>query len=109
MRQVALLAALALAGCASTIHSGRAPGRPAPYYDGRWRHSLLFGTIPLDRDVDVRRECPAGWSEVHTAVTVPAALMMLVTGFMYTPTTLTLVCADPNADRWAPLPRADRP
>jgi len=45
--------------------------------------------VPLDQI------CPIGWSEIRVTPTFPAALLGWVTLGIYTPTTVTVVCAAP--------------
>ena len=94
--RLALAFALAASGCAETVfRSGLPAGQTAPSYDRRWRDALLYGTVEPARPVPLDQICPIGWSEIRVTPTFPAALLGWVTLGIYTPTTVTVVCAAP--------------
>jgi hypothetical protein len=99
---------LGAAGCVkTTIRSGRAPGVAPPGWEERWRHGVALGLDELTGPVAPNVLCPNGWSEVDMAIDpVQAAIAMLTLG-IYTPTTVSVVCADPGAQ--SKTSRAGRP
>jgi hypothetical protein len=94
-------ALLALVFCAlgcvrTTIRSGRAPGVAPTGWEERWRHGLAFGLAELPGPVAPDALCPRGWAEVDTAIDPVQAAIALLTLGIYTPTTVSVVCADPE-------------
>ncbi|RYZ08941.1 MAG: hypothetical protein EOO73_06520 [Myxococcales bacterium] len=99
MRAIALSAALACAGCATTtLRSGEAPGRTAAGYDERWHPGFLFGTVRGKEPYDLSRLCPNGWAEIRVAADPFTVLAGAVTLFMYSPSRITVVCARQAGD-----------
>lgn len=94
MRALALVAAVACAGCATTtVRSGEAPGRAAPGYDERWHPGFLFGTVRGKARYDLSRVCPNGWAEIRVAADPFTFLAGALTLFVYSPSRVTVVCA----------------
>lgn len=84
-------------GCVrTTIRSGRAPGPVPPGWEDRWHHSFVFGLDELPGPIPLDALCPDGWSEVDTAIDPIQSVMALLTLGIYTPTTVSVVCAEPN-------------
>jgi len=80
----------------TTIRSGRAPLFAAPGWEERWHHEFFLG---LDEDPGpVRPEvlCPNGWSQVETHIDPLQGAIALLTLGIYTPSTVSVICADPR-------------
>jgi len=94
-RSALLLLFAALPGCVATrLYSGLPPGTPPKGHDHRWHVSYLFGTMQGTKPYDLARLCPQGWSELVVAPDVFTSLAGLVTLYLYTPTRVTIVCAE---------------
>jgi hypothetical protein len=93
---VALL--IGTSGCVrTTIRSGRAPGAAAIGWEERWHHGFVFGFDEFPGPVTPDALCPNGWSEVDTAIDPMQAVIAVLTLGIYTPTTVSVVCADPRS------------
>jgi hypothetical protein len=94
-RCVWLLCVLGAAGCSgTTLRSGKPPGAVAPNYDERWHPAFLFGLVAMRERYDLSRICRHGWAEVRVHPDPFTALAGLLTLFVYSPSRLTIVCAD---------------
>jgi hypothetical protein len=89
------LCLLGSAGCSgTTLRSGKPPGAVAPNYDERWHPAFLFGLVAMRERYDLSRICSQGWAEVRVHPDPFTALAGLLTLFVYSPSRLTIVCAD---------------
>ncbi len=87
-------------GCVrTTIRSGRAPGDVPPGWEDRWHHGVVFGLNELPGPIPLDALCPDGWSEVDAAIDPIQSIVALLTLGVYTPTTISVVCAEPNAPK----------
>lgn len=94
-----LLGILLLSGCLRTsIRSGKAPGAVPTDWQERWHHGFALGLVELHGPVVATRVCPAGWSEINTSVDPMQTVIALGTLGIYTPTTISVVCADARFD-----------
>jgi hypothetical protein len=90
------LGALVTAGCAETVfRSGLPAGEVPKGYDRRWHDALFFGAVEPAEPAPLTSICPLGWSEVRVTPTFAAAAVGWVTFGIYTPSTVTVVCAAP--------------
>lgn len=95
----ALVAALLCAGCgASVVRSGLPAGRTPDGYDERWHHGFLLGLVDASGPYDVASICPHGWSEMRTGSWFLSGALQFLTLGLYTPSTVTIVCAQTAAD-----------
>ena len=108
-RLLALLVALAQAGCIEThLYSGLPPGDPPKGYENRWHVSYLFGTTEGSPPYNLRTLCPSGWSEITVTPDFFTSIAGLMTLYLYTPNRVTIVCArpitlaQPQASTWPP-------
>jgi hypothetical protein len=86
------------AGCVrTTIRSGLAPGHVPTGWEGRWHHGFVLGFDELPGPVPVDALCPEGWSQVDTSIDPVQSVLAIMTLGIYTPTTVSVVCAEPNA------------
>ena len=89
-----LILALALTGCLQHTYvlGDGAPTGEVVYR--HWHHHWLFGLIrpKLQRELDIDRLCPSGNAVVRQKTSVANGLVDALTGFIYTPTTVTVVC-----------------
>jgi hypothetical protein len=94
-----LVAALGAAGCfKTTIRSGLpAAAAPAVEYDGKWHHGLLWGLAEISGPYDLSAICPQGWAEVKTKTGFVDGLLSGITYSIYTPQTVTIICASGTA------------
>jgi hypothetical protein len=109
-RAVSALLAVTLAGCSPTIVRSGVPAGASPAgYTARWHHGFVLGLVDATGSYDIARICPSGWSEIRAETTVGAGVLQLVTVGLYTPSSVTIVCAARSGDRHArgeePLPR----
>ena len=94
----ALLLALCLllAGCFQhtfTVGAG-APDGELVYK--AWHHHWIFGLIRPEHqeDVLVSKHCPSGNATIHKETTFLNGLIDVLIGIIYSPTTVTITCAD---------------
>lgn len=92
----ALAACLSQVGCGEVIlRSGLPAGETAAAYRERWHGSLLFGMVEPQSAAGLGEICPRGWSEVRTSSSFITGVLSWGTLGIYTPTTVTVVCAAP--------------
>lgn len=91
-----LLVAPLAAGCVTHTYvvSGTTPTDHPD--DVEWRSHLLAGLISLDGDIDLREACPQGVALIEDQVEFLNGLLWLVTGFIYTPSTVDIYCQAPQ-------------
>ncbi|HVW25751.1 MAG TPA: hypothetical protein VHC69_10295 [Polyangiaceae bacterium] len=97
-RSFALVAAVCLwqLGCGEiVVRSGLPAGVVARGYRERWHDSVLFGTVESARREPLDEICPHGWSEVRASSSFLTGALAWGTLGIYTPTTVTVVCAAP--------------
>lgn len=95
--RVLICGVLFSAGCVrSTIRSGLAPGAAPKEWVDRWHHAFLFGLDELPGPITPDLACPLGWAQVDTAIDPMQGTVSLLTLGIYTPATVTVVCADPG-------------
>ncbi|MEZ4223961.1 MAG: hypothetical protein R3B13_23635 [Polyangiaceae bacterium] len=97
----AIAASLVLSGCfTTTVRSGQPPAREALY--DAWHDGYLAGLIESDGPYDLSRSCPEGWAEITTELQPLQTLVTVVTLMIYSPQSVTIVCAAPGAPRVPP-------
>lgn len=93
----ALLCVACHCGCVrTTIRSGQAPGSVATNWQDRWHHAYFLGLDERPGPVVLDEACPNGWAEVDASIDPMQAVIALATLGIYTPSTITVVCSDPN-------------
>jgi hypothetical protein len=82
---------VATTGCAEhTFNMGTgAPTAPLVYEE--WHHHWLAGLIG-ERTLDLEAECPSGNATIHDEQSFLNGLVSVLTGGIYTPTTVTIRC-----------------
>jgi len=94
-----LAAALLCAGCgASVVRSGLPAGRTPDGYDERWHHGFVVGLVDASGPYDVTSICPHGWSEMRVSASFSSAALQFLTLGLYSPSIVTIVCAQTAAD-----------
>jgi hypothetical protein len=113
---LAAVAALFANGCYSTtIRSGLPPGEPTAGFDERWHHGVIDGIGELSGPYSLPAICPYGWSSITTYTSFENFGAGLLSLWVYTPQTVTVVCARAPAGQPAsssttePLPPAAIP
>jgi hypothetical protein len=90
------LSALSLCGCGEAVfRNGLAAGEVARDHRERWHESFFFGTLE-GRGEHLDGICPGGWAEVRVEASFLQALLSWSTLGIYTPTSVTVVCAAPR-------------
>lgn len=103
-RGLLVLGALALSGCFRTVvRSGHPPAEAPEAYDHRWHSGWVGGLVEASGPHEVNRVCPAGWAEVRTETDPLHSFLNLVTSYIYSPQSVTVVCAEPGAPAAPPL------
>ncbi len=98
--QVWIALALFATGCfRSTVRSGQPPGDPAESLEDRWHSGWLGGAVEASGPHDLARACPHGWSQIDTKTDASQGLITLLTLTLYSPQTVTVVCAAPRSKR----------
>lgn len=101
---LAALALLGLAGCfRTTVYSGRPPGETSPSHDNRWKSGLLGGLVELGGPEELDEACPGGWAELSSETGFHQALLEYLTLTVYSPQSVSVVCATPGASATPPL------
>lgn len=94
----AALASLALSGCyTTTVRSGKQPATATIEYDERWHHGFVWGIAEVSGPYDLSQACPGGWAEIKTETSFVNGLVEAVTSGIYSPQTVTIRCALPQA------------
>ncbi len=107
------LSALSLSGCGEVVfRNGLPAGEVARDHREGWHESFFFGTFEGRRE-RLDAICPRGWAEVRVEASFLQALLSWSTLGIYTPTSITVVCAAPRgvyigAPSELPLPPACR-
>ncbi len=98
--KLAILAALALAltltGCLQhTVKIGTGAPEGALVYKN-WHHHWLFGLIrpQHQEELDLADYCPSGNATLHEETSFVNGLVDALTWFIYSPTTVTILCDD---------------
>jgi hypothetical protein len=94
--QLPALLALSLLSSAcytTSVRSGAAPGRTPVGYDDHWHHGFLWGIAEASGPYDIDQICPEGWAEVKTETTFLTGLVEVLALGIYSPQSVTLVCA----------------
>lgn len=95
----AALLTLAASGCfREHAYSGLPPGDPAPRADERWHHSALWGLMNISGTYPIQELCPHGWAELHAQTNVAQSVLTLLTIGLYTPKSVTVICAAPTSE-----------
>jgi hypothetical protein len=103
--QLTLALLCLLPACATTrIYSGKAPGAVARNHDERWHSALFFGLLPLSRPYALDAVCPDGWAEIRMHQDPFTLLSSLITAFLYTPSRISIVCAQSTDEGPPALP-----
>lgn len=101
---LALLAALASAGCFRTVvRSGHPPAEAPESHDERWHSGWVGGLIEASGPHSVAEACPEGWAEVRTETDPLHSFLNVLTTFIYSPQEVTVVCAAKGAPPAPPL------
>ena len=79
----------------TTVRSGLAPADPPLHWRGRWHHTFFLGTVESSGPVELDRVCPNGWSLLESYTDPLQTAITLLTVTIYTPSTVTVVCAQP--------------
>jgi hypothetical protein len=97
MSIVILGTAACLCSCVrTTIRSGLAPGLAPEGWTDRWHHTFLFGLDEVPGPIAPEQVCPHGWAQIDTALDPMQSAIAALTLGVYTPSTVTVVCADPR-------------
>lgn len=92
VRKLALLGLLMVtAGCyQTTVNTGLTPG--STMIEKPWAHSFVAGLVPIET-IDAASECPNGVARVETQHTFLNMVATVVTGYIYSPMSITVTCA----------------
>lgn len=98
MRRCVLLlvigSALASSGCwRTTLRSGLPPAEEAQGYDERVHDAYVLGAIETGDPHPLDALCPHGWAEIHVRKGFINGFLTLITLGIYSPQTITVVCA----------------
>ncbi len=88
--------ALALTGCLQhTVSIGTGAPEGALVYKN-WHHHWLFGLIRPEHqeELDLAAVCPSGNATLHEETSFVNGLVDALTWFIYSPTTVTILCDD---------------
>jgi len=100
----AVAAAIAVGGCyRATVRSGLPPGNVPDAYDDRWHSGWFLGAVETSGPYPLEEICKEGWAEVHTSTNLLQGLLAFLTYGIYTPQTVTVVCALSNAPHAPPV------
>ena len=101
-----LLSALALSACYTTTSRSGLPraDKPPIAYDEKWHSGVVVGTGEVSGPYDLPEICPNGWAEIKTETSFPNWFAEIVTAGVYSPQTISIVCA--AAPKAPPLPTA---
>jgi hypothetical protein len=101
MRRIGLaLLAVCLAGCYhATIETGLAPS--AQTIDRSWAAGWLYGLVPPST-TDTQQRCPNGVARIETQLSFANQLAAFITGYIYTPMSITVTCAEKARGGGAP-------
>jgi hypothetical protein len=95
-----LMAALLSSGCfRTTVRSGHPPSDPAEGFEQRWHSGWVGGSVEASGPHDLARACPHGWAQIETKTDASQGLITLLTLSIYSPQTVTVVCAAPPSKR----------
>jgi hypothetical protein len=81
-------------GCLrTTIRSGKLPG-DAPYqWEARWHHAFFLGQYERSSPIAPNKICPKGWAQIDSELDPLQTAIAIVTLGVYTPSTVSVVCA----------------
>jgi hypothetical protein len=97
---VTVLGALACAGCfRTTVRAGALPGDSPAGYHERWHSGWVAGLIEGSGPHHLEQLCPGGWAQIDTKTEPVNLMLMVTTGFIYTPQVITISCRDPRDDK----------
>lgn len=86
-----LALAVAVMGCyQTTVNTGLTPG--STVIDKPWAHSFVAGLVPIET-IDAASQCPNGVARVETQHTFLNMVATVVTGYIYSPMSITVTCA----------------
>ncbi|HEX2677210.1 MAG TPA: hypothetical protein VHM19_11235 [Polyangiales bacterium] len=88
-------ATLLASGCYTTTIRSGLPEVPKPSveYDERWHHGAVLGIAEISGPYDLTKICPRGWARISTKTSFVNGFVDLITGGLYNPQTVTVVCA----------------
>ncbi len=86
------LLALALAGCFHVRYVTDVAPAPSASSE-RWHHDFVFGLVEASDPVPLDAICPAGYAVVESEMTFVNGLVQLVTGALYDPQSVTVICS----------------
>lgn len=88
---LAVVLALGLGGCYhATVDTGLRPSGEVVRKD--WAHGFLYGLVPPS-ELDSAAQCPNGVAQVETQLSFLNQLANVLTGGLYTPMTIRVLCA----------------
>lgn len=92
VRKLALLGLfMVTAGCyQTTVNTGLTPG--STMIEKPWAHSFVAGLVPIET-IDAASECANGVARVETQHTFLNMVATVVTGYIYSPMSITVTCA----------------
>lgn len=106
LRIVGLLALVTFgAGCMKHVYrvGTGASESGTPRYS-QWHHHFIFGLINPSGEVDVKSVCPSGNATIVNYVSfLNGLLSYLLTGWIWTPTTVDIYCAEGGATISVPV------
>lgn len=109
LRAAAVAMLMSLSGCYSTtVTSGLPPGPSPLSARERWHSGFVAGIAEASGPYELSAFCPHGWSRIETETSFWNGLVEALTGIVYSPQTVTIVCAaaPPPAPGFAPAPLA---
>ncbi|UCF68308.1 MAG: Bor family protein [Acidobacteriota bacterium] len=90
---VGLACVVVMAGCMKHTYTVGAGAPAGEIVYEHWHHHWLFGLIG-DENLDLKRICPSGNATIHEETSFLNGLVAALIGVIYSPTTVTIRCAD---------------
>ncbi|MFO0570657.1 MAG: hypothetical protein U0263_33785 [Polyangiaceae bacterium] len=99
MRRAAwLVLGVLVSGCFRTVvRTGQPPDRVPDGYDEKWHSGWIAGLVEASGPHELDRLCREGTAEVRTSTDPLQSLLTYVTTTIYSPQSVTVVCAPPGA------------
>jgi hypothetical protein len=105
-----IVAGLLSSGCFRTVvRSGHPPDAAPGAYDQRWHSGFVAGLVETSGPHPLDEVCPGGWAEVRTETDPLHSFANIVTTTIYSPQSVTVVCAAKGAPTAPPLAGYDVP
>ena len=90
---VSLASALLLSGCYNAhLLNGNSAGTPSAAYQNTWNDNAVAGLMNLTGAIFLDQVCPSGWASIHVHRSIVNALVMSITGNIYSPQSVTIFC-----------------